>query len=341
MIDDENGPALSHGVQTASVTAAPTAFDHRLVADIGGTNARFGLLDPQGNLRDVTTLACADFAGPAAAIRYYLETTDVDRIKEAAIAVATPVIGDRVSLTNRTDWSFSIRRLQRQLRLDRLKVINDFTALALSLPRLPPQSLRQVGSGTPDHEAAHAVLGPGTGFGMSGLIPAPTGWVPLASEGGHVTFSAANDEETAILSLLLRRFGHVSAERLLSGPGLVNLHWAQARLSGEHITELTPEQITAHALADTDPLCRHALEIFCAMLGTAAANLVLTLGARGGVYIGGGIVPRLGTFFEHSDFRTRFEARGRLSTYLSSIPSYVVHADNPGLDGAAATLQAP
>lgn len=310
----------------------------RLVADLGGTSARFALVDRAGMLRHVTTLACDDFAGPAEAIRHYLAHAGSPTIRLAAIAVATAVVDDRVALTNRRDWSFSVTALRDELGLERLEVLNDFAALALSLPRLGANAVRQVGAGQGDPNAARAVLGPGTGLGVSGLVAHAGGWTALAGEGGHVTFSPADLEETEILRVLLRRFGHVSAERLLSGPGLVNIHQAQAEIAGESAAALAPAEITRRALDGSDALCGRTLAAFCAMLGTAAANLVLTLGARGGVYIGGGIVPRLGAFFDQSDFRARFEDRGRLSSYLAEVPSYVIRAETPALEGAAAAL---
>lgn len=313
----------------------------RLVADIGGTNARFALADAAGQVQGAQTLACDDFVGPAEAALHYLGLVGVSGVAEAAIAVATAVVGDRVALTNRPDWSFSIRALRSQLDLGRLRVINDFTALALALPRLQPEELRQVGGGSPDRACPRAVLGPGTGLGVSGLIPSPGGWVALAGEGGHVTFGAADTHEIEVQRILSHRFGHVSAERVLSGPGLVNLYEAYCELAGEPAEELTPAQIADQGLSGQSVLCQRVLHDFCAMLGTLAGNLVLTLGARGGVYIGGGIVPKLGAFFDHSGFRERFEARGRFSTYLAKVPSYVVHAKMPALRGAAAALDQP
>lgn len=310
----------------------------RLVADIGGTNARFALVDTGGVVQEEQTLACNDFAGPAEAARHYLGLVGVSGVSAAAIAVATAVVGDRVALTNRPDWSFSIRELRSRLTLERLHVINDFTAQALALPRLQPEELHQVGGGSPDTACPRAVLGPGTGLGVSGLIPSPGGWVALAGEGGHVTFGAADTHEIEIQRILSRRFGHVSAERVLSGPGLVNLYQAHRELTGEVAETLTPAQIAERGLNGESALCQQVLHDFCAMLGTLAGNLVLTLGARGGVYVGGGIVPRLGVFFDHSRFRERFEARGRFSVYLAGVPSYVIRTATSALLGAAAAL---
>jgi glucokinase len=305
----------------------------RLLADIGGTNARFALFDGS-RIYDEIILACADYPSLADAIEHYLSTLGSQRPRAAAIAVATPVDHDQVKLTNHV-WSFSISATRHRLNLDFLKVINDFTALALSLPQLPADQLRRIGDGEAQSGTPLALIGPGTGLGVSGLIPTDAGWLPLQSEGGHVTYGAANPRETEILALIGRRFNHVSAERLLSGSGLLNLYQAIAGLEGSRIEALSPADITERGLNGSCRLCAEVLQTFCGMLGTAAGNLVLTLGAQGGVYIGGGIVPRLGDYFEHSPFRQRFEHRGRFSGYLKAVPSHVIMAKTPALLGAA------
>jgi glucokinase len=219
-----------------------------------------------------------------------------------------------------------------------LLMLNDFTALALSLPHLTTRQLRQVGSGYAALNAAKALIGAGTGLGVSGLLPTKTGWVPIEGEGGHVSFSPANIRETEILRIVWREFPHVSGERLISGIGLDPLYRAIAELEGKSGPAPTPATITEHALRGNDDLCLNVMNTFCGMLGTAAANLAVTLGARGGVYIGGGIVPRLGEFFDRSPFRERFEAKGRFSDYLKNIPTKVILADYPALTGAAQAL---
>jgi len=187
-------------------------------------------------------------------------------------------------------------------------------------------------------DAPIGLIGPGTGLGVSGLVWSGQRWLPLQTEGGHVSFAATSEREWALSRVLQRRFGHVSPERLLSGPGLVNLYTALAELDAWPAPALQPAQITARGLAATCPHCREALDLFCAALGTAAGNLALSLGARGGVYIGGGIVPRLGDFFDRSAFRARFEAKGRFSAYLAAIPTWVITAENPALRGVATAL---
>ena len=308
-----------------------------LVADIGGTNARFALIDANRQPYAEQTLSCADFPGLIAATQAYLAAMGGPRPTQAAIAVATPISGDWIQFTN-SDWSFSTEAVGRALELEQLQIINDFTALALALPLLNPDERRAVGGGTALEEAPMGLLGPGTGLGVSGLIWSGQSWIPLQSEGGHVTFSPVDDREWAVAQVIHRRFGHTSPERLLSGPGLVNLYTALAEVEGWPAEALEPAAITDRALAGTCPHCRDVLDLFCGALGTAAGNLAITLGAQGGVYIGGGIVPRLGEFFDRSPFRARFEAKGRFSDYLAAVPTWVITAANPALRGIAAVL---
>lgn len=313
-----------------------------LVADIGGTNARFALVEGEaGAPVRAMSYPCADYPTLEDAVRRYLDDVGQPRPSRAAMAVATPLAGDRVQMTNH-HWSFSVDATRARLELRELRVLNDFTALALSLPRLRPDELRRIGGGEAAAGTPLAVIGPGTGLGVSGLVPAGERLVPLQSEGGHVTYGAANRRETDLLAVIGRRYGgHVSAERLLSGPGLVNLYQAVLAVDRRVGDILTPAEITARGMADSDPVCREVLDTFCSMLGTAAGNLVLTLGARGGVYIGGGIVPKLIEAFARSPFRDSFEHRGRFSRYLAEVPSYVIMADHPALVGAAAAFAHP
>ena len=217
-------------------------------------------------------------------------------------------------------------------------MLNDFTALALALPHLAAEHRLQVGGGGPAVGAPLGVLGPGSGLGVSGLIPAGAGWIPLAGEGGHATMAPATDREGAVLDRMRRHFDHVSAERVLSGPGLVNLYNTLAALDGVPSRGYTATQIADPEMGTADRICAESTTLFCAMLGTMAGNLALTLGARGGIYIGGGIVPRLGQRFAESPFRARFEAKGRFSPYLAAIPTYVVTHPLPAFLGCAAVL---
>lgn len=305
-----------------------------LAADIGGTNARFALIGEDGSQCCVEVLPCAEYDGLYAIVRAYLGAVrPAVTPRRAAIAIASPVTGDAVTMTNR-DWCFSIEATRRELGLERLDVVNDFTAVALAVPHLESDDLLPIGGGDPPPDSPVAVLGPGTGLGMSALVPAPGGWVPLVTEGGHATMPAMNDREAAVLGLLRERFGHVSAERVLSGPGLTNLYRALSQLGGDGDTvPLEPAEITGKALNGSCSICGEALDMFSAMLGTVAGNLALTVGARGGVFIAGGIVPRLGADFAAAIFRRRFEAKGRFAGYLRDIPTTIVTRPFPAFVG--------
>lgn len=313
----------------------------RLVGDIGGTHARFARVhEPGSGAREVAYYRCSEFPTIGHALQRYQDEYPGVAARACALGVATPVDGDHVQLTN-SSWAFSISELQQRLGVERLLVLNDFTALALALPDLTPADLRQVGGGRAVPHAPLALIGPGTGLGVSGLLPLPggRGHVAIGGEGGHVTLAACDDDERAVLDCMERHFGHASAERALSGPGLENLHRCVLEVAG-----YAPEQRAAHEIASagldgSDCASEHALTIFCSLLGQVAGNLALTLGARGGVYIGGGIVPRLGEWFDRSPFRERFEAKGRFASYLSKIPVFVVQSEvSPALLGASRAL---
>lgn len=314
----------------------------RLLGDVGGTNARFGWQTAPGEpLRHIEVLACAAHASIELAIEAYLLQCQLPRPAAACIGIANPVTGDQIRMTNH-HWHFSVSALQHRLGLKTLQVINDFTALALALPDLPAQARRPVGGprqGTAD--APVALLGPGTGLGVSGLLRSGRHWVPIAGEGGHVTLAARSAEEFAILQWLVQRYGHASAERVLSGQGLADLHAARCQLQGLPAPATPPDAaaITRQALQAQDALCLQTLEMFVGFLGRVAGDLALTLGARGGVFIGGGIVPRLLGWFEQSGFRAAFEDKGRFSAYLADIPVWVIHTEHsPALWGAARAL---
>jgi glucokinase len=326
------------GDRRAAVTSAASPPTTRLVGDIGGTHARFGLMSPDAKLLYSRTLADEDYSTIADALSAFLAGRGpLPMPRQGAIAIASAITSDHVAMTNHP-WSFSIQALKSQLGFDRLEVINDFTALALALPHLAADERVKVGGGAAVAGAPIAVLGPGSGLGVSGLVPYGRIWIPLAGEGGHATLAPASDRESAVLDRMRRNFDHVSAERALSGPGLVNLYTTLAELDGVPAQEYTAGQITDLAIRGADPRCAEATSIFCAMLGTMAGNLALTLGARGGVYIGGGIVPQLRQTFAESPFRERFEAKGRLQAYLAEIPTFVVIHPLPAFLGCAALL---
>jgi glucokinase len=322
------------------LVSALTFDSPRLVADIGGTYARFTLETAPGVFERTATLRCADHADFHAAVSAYLTAHATERIAHAAVAIANPVEGDEVRMTN-YHWQFSIEAMREKLGFDTLVVVNDFTALAMALPRLASGDRRQVGGGQARERSVVGILGSGSGLGVSGLIPADDGWIALGTEGGHTSFSPRDERELAILHFAWKTLPHVSFERLLSGPGLELIYRALADRAGTRAAKgLSAPEITRRALAASDAVCVEALDAFCAMLGTAAANLAVTLGALGGVYIGGGIVPRLGDTFDRSRFRQRFEDKGRFSAYLAQIPTWVITAENATFHGVSAILAA-
>lgn len=320
----------------------------RLLADIGGTNARFALERGQGNIEAIEVFACADYPTLATAVLGYLATPHVasaGKVVHGAIAIANPIFGDFVRMTNH-HWEFSISELQRKLEFDSLVVVNDFSALAMALPHLTVAEKRMVGGGVPLADMPIGLVGAGSGLGVSALVPedptvtgaAASQWTALRSEGGHASFSPINETEVAVLQFAWRELPHVSAERFLSGPGLELIYRALSHLRGKPSESLNAAEITRRGLARECALCDEVIEIFCGMLGTVAGNLAVTFGAQGGVYIGGGIVPRLGDRFDRSCFRDRFEQKGRFADYLSRIPTYVITAEYPAFAGASAIL---
>jgi glucokinase len=306
-----------------------------LVADMGGTNARFGIWHDNA-LHFEQTLKCSDFPGPAEAAADYLERARavgvLPRPEHACFAVAGPLLEDRVALTN-NGWDFSAAATRRSLALRSLTFLNDFTALALAVPTLTPVERWQVGGVAAVPNSPIGVIGPGTGLGVSGLLSHGGRWLALQGEGGHVTLPPVDEREFAIISHLHRTYSHVSAERILCGDGLVLLHRTLAAIDGRPDPSVTAGDITSGALERSDPHCLETIDRFCGWLGNVAGNLALTVFARGGVYIGGGIIPRLGEYFARSPFRARFEAKGRFAPFLAGIPVYVITAKYPALQG--------
>lgn len=310
-----------------------------LVGDIGGTNARFGLV-ASGALRDVQALRVADHAQAGEALGLYLRQIGAPPIERAALAIAGSVDGDRVRLTN-GGWDFSRAELRQQLGAADIVLLNDFEAIAWALPHLRSEALLHLGGGQIDARLPLAVLGPGTGLGVAACIPnGAGGWIALATEGGHVTLAPADDFESEILRVMRADLPHVSAERVVSGIGLPRLYAAIAAVRGQPQEVLTPEDITARALAHADALCMATLDTFCAMLGTVAGNLALTVGARGGVFVTGGIAQRLRAMLPASRFRARFEAKGRFASYLAPVATELIVADHAALVGCAAAAEA-
>lgn len=325
----------------APMSSPNPALQPRLLADVGGTNARFAWqAAPGAPITDVRVLACADHATLQDAMRVYLDGLGKGAPGAVAIAIANPVTGDQIRMTNH-HWAFSQAAVKAEFGLQTLCVLNDFTALALALPDLPRADLRQVGGGVAHPHAAVALVGAGTGLGVSGLVPAGLGsWVPLEGEGGHVTLPATTPRERLVMDGLIRRYGHASAERMCCGQGLFDTFLLLCEADGVPVGPVNGvADVTSAALSAGHPQATEALTMFCAMLGSVAGNLALTLGARGGVYVGGGIVPRLGAWFDTSPFRERFETKGRFQSYLSELPVWVItSAQSPALHGAARAL---
>lgn len=306
----------------------------RLIGDIGGTNARFAIAQ-DGRFDHLRILHTGDHPTLAQAARAYLaELPPSLRPNVAALAVAGPVGGDHVALTNQ-NWSFSVVATGREIGLAELLMLNDFAAASMAVPFLGAADLMPIGGGSPVAGGPIAMVGPGTGLGMAALIRASDSWLQLPSEGGHATMPATSEEEGRILDLLRSWHGHVSAERVLSGQGLMHLYEAVCHLAEAPVRSREPADVTAAALAGTDPLAGHALNLFCAMLGTVAGNLALTLCATGGTYLAGGILPRFKERLAASEFRFRFEAKGRLAPYLEAIPTWLVLHEYPALLGLA------
>jgi glucokinase len=304
----------------------------RLLGDIGASNARFALLLPNGAIFHEQTIAVADHDQFAGAVETYLAGLDANaKPMEAAFAIAAPIAGDSVTMMN-APWRFSLADLKRQFGWKALHAINDFAANAMAVPHLTSDEVSQVGEGVAVAHATVAVLGAGTGMGVAALVHTDAGWTALPGEGGHATLAAFDSREAAIIDILRRQYAHVSAERVLSGPGLVSLYDALCELAGKPAGPLYAEYIT-NLYPGCDPQARETVALFCAMFGTFAGSVALTYGARGGVYIMGGIVPRIYEFFRHSAFRERFEFKGRYRPYLVAVPTYVVRRKTPAFLG--------
>lgn len=313
-----------------------------VVADIGGTNARFALVseitDGRFKFEREQHLKGAGFDSFEAAFSSYLSDLGGVNVRAACIAIAGPIQGDVVSMTN-LPWSFSQQAMAERFELDAFHAINDYTALAVATSRLDESGLESVLSGQRNLRGNKAILGPGTGLGVAGLAFTEKFWLPVPSEGGHVNMAPSDNFECEVIQAAIGKFGHVSAEMCLSGPGLVNLYQLIAQIQGVQVEDIPAHEVSGRALAGSDDICRLALETFCALLGTVSGNLVLTYGASGGVYITGGIVPRFVDFLKQSCFEQRFREKGAMSHYLRDVPVDVVTHEQTAFLGAAAWLQ--
>ena len=333
-------------------TSIDTFADAQLVADIGGTHCNIGLVLPQtGDVQHVQKLKVADYPNVVAAVKSYLTTLakqndlPIINIRRACFAVATWIDGDKIVFTN-SPWSFSIRQTQAALGLDDLQIINDFAALALSLPSLAANDLLMVsghGADAIKRQGTLAVVGPGTGLGVGGLIAVDQKiggrrWVAIRSEGGHASLAGANSFESELIELVKNQYAHVSAERLLSGMGMPLLYQTIAQLNGTKVAALTSAEIIVLGLDKSDRNADQTLDVFCAMLGGFCGNVVLTFGAASGLFIGGGLITRLGDRFFESSFVERFEAKGRFESFLKTVPIALITHPFPALNGCALAI---
>src|SRR5690554_351574 len=319
-----------------------------LVADIGGTNARFGLVELNAanaqqnySAQHQKTLKCANYPDIASMINAYCNELSVPLPAYACLAIAGPIENGFAQMTN-LKWKFSIEELRVQLGMQALDVINDFAALAYATPFLPATDIKPLYEAKSNLDSAIVVLGPGTGFGMAALIPNRTttqrGWGILPTEGGHCSFAPVNEKEAAIRAYLAQTDDHVSIEDILSGRGLVSLYRALAHLAGVQAEDLTPADVSTRGVANQDAICRDAVTTFCNILGSVAGDKALSLGAKGGVYLGGGITPKIADFIPQTDFVERFKHKGPMSGYVSDISVSMIINDTAALVGAAAWL---
>jgi glucokinase len=307
-----------------------------LLADIGGTNARFAHL-AGGTVGTIVHMAISDYGSFCEALDKYLGNLPKAGTTRAAILAASGAVQNgRCVLTN-NPWVIDAAELRAAYGFSTAHLINDFGAVAWSLPALSRDKLLQIGGGQSAVDALLAALGPGLGMAVS--IPYATGHLVLSSEGGHSTMAGGSLREDAVISYLRRRFGHVSAERVLSGNGLENLHEALAALDNLMLPGRRAAEITQAGIEGTCPTSRAAIDMFCAMLGTIAGNLALTLGARGGIFFGGGILRHMPGYFAKPQFRARLEEKGRFSKYLEPIPAYLILDEDAAFVGLRALAE--
>jgi glucokinase len=315
-----------------------------LIADIGGTNIRLAQADAKSDAKfiEIETYRCAEFSSLSDVISLYIESKNIgDTCINACLAIACPTDKDIISMTN-LPWEFSQKALIKALKLNSLSMINDYTAIAMAIPLLNDNQKVKIGGGETVANMPVAVCGPGTGLGVAHLVPISSAgqsqWHCFSGEGGHVDFAAVDELDIQILQHLKTSLVRVSYEQLLSGYGLEQIYQAICAINGKDEGKLSAAEISQQAVAETCPLCHQALAQFCKVLGSFSGNLALTLNCQGGVYIAGGIAPRFIDFIKNSDFRTRFETKGRLSHIPEQSPTYIITEDQPGLLGAAAYL---
>jgi glucokinase len=321
---------------------ATSSISPSLVADIGATNIRFARLSSPGTIGPVAKFPLTEFEDFAAALEHFLSLEGGPRPSQLAIAVAGPVLDDEVKLTN-SPWQFSIRDLKKSMNLAQLEVVNDLEALAHVLPHLDTEDVLRIDTDDSHRstKAPMAVLCPGTGMGIAGLQPASHGWQPIAGEGGHTGLSPLTDRELDVWQVLRKRHGRVSVERVLSGPGIVELYSALASLEGQEPATLKPEAVVELALKGENPLAVETIEMFCGWLGDVAGDVALNYLAIGGVYLAGDILLSVLEILKRSRFRERFEHKGRVTGLVAQIPTFLITNKSPILLGCARLLDLP
>jgi glucokinase len=313
--------------------------DNTILVDIGGTNVRFATRLADGTITHREGWMTDFYPDFSSAFQAYAEVAGVTSIASVGVCAAGPLVGGRIDLTN-CKWEISESDIARATGSARIVLVNDFAAVARALPVLDRSDLQQIGGSEPLPASPKVALGPGTGLGVASAVPDGKGnWIAAPGEGGHVDLAPNNDRELAIIFQLMREYGHVSVERVLSGPGLEVLYLAIAALDGK-LMKAKPiaADIAKAAHAGTDPLAVETLQVFTAMLGSVAGNLALTLGAQGGVYIAGGIIRQWGSRFDAKLFRHRFEAKGRMKSFLAPIPCYLITGEDLAFRGLSAML---
>jgi glucokinase len=313
-----------------------------IVADIGGTNARFALVTGKVNnhhqIEQIQVLKAAQYATCADALKHYLEQLGAIQPKAACLAVAGPVTSDRVRMTN-LNWEFSCIQMAKQFGFQRFLAMNDFAAVAAACSQITDHHLLTIKPGEHAIGATKAVFGPGTGLGVAGLVADEGRWLPVPCEGGHVNIAPSTPFETEVIKAAMATFGHVSAETFISGPGLVNLYKSICVVRATAPEVVEPATITEGAIAGTSELYLETLNTFCSFIGSFAGNLALTYGAKGGIYMAGGVLPRFSDFLIKSPFIERFQHKGVMSHYVRDIPVQLMTHPETAFLGAAVWLE--
>ncbi len=310
-----------------------------LIGDIGGTNARFALATcDQVGFEKPLTLQCADFDSPVAAMRHYLEQASAPSPRAVCLAAAGPVINETINVTN-NHWTLSAAEIRHDLNVESVRLLNDFEAVAWSIPYIQEPFLEPVGQVSqrklPTDEFCVAIIGPGTGLGAGGLLKRDGYLMPVVGEGGHIGFAPKSQVQIDVLETLREKFERVCVERLLSGTGVENIYWALHALRGDKRQQLTAEEVFSAAEKGSDPVAADTTQLFFELLGQVAGDIALVLGAQDGVYLAGGIVKRYPEMLHISGFRNAFESKGHHRPMMERIPTKLITYDEPGLLGAA------